>query len=217
MPSLSHQFLNRGFVYIAGLYIFAFFIIPYLPSIQAFIKSFIKKHQPYIDSRLNDCRTIIKQQEPYINQRLNSFLTDYKPYRTSLIFKNYDYRLIPTLRLTSLFASSIITIIFYHNGCWPVTSLLSSLLSALYIHHRYIGLYLYHPKSTRQAIVVEVVKDFVSNALPINEATRQEIGFEVVEGWINNAPTKVKEFIGWLFQKESRNRRRIPSRNNHLL
>ena len=225
MPSLSHQLLYRGFVYIAGLYILALFITPYLTA----VRRFIKKQKPYLKSLFTDYRPHLKSFLTDPRQHLNplhtdskpylqSILTDYKRYITSLLaVKDYDYRLIPTLRLTSLLATSIITIILYHNDCWPATSLLSSLTSALYIHHRYIGRHLYHPKTTRQAIVFEVLKDWILITLPINEATRQEIGFEVLEGWIINAPTKVKEFVGWLFQKETRNRRRIPARQNHLL
>ena len=218
MPSLSHQLLYRSFVYIAGLFLFSLFIRPYLPAIKSSNKRFVKQYRPYVNSRLVDCRKIIKsfikQHHPYIQ----SILSDYKPYLTSLLtIKDYDYRLVPTLRLPSLLATSIITIILYHNGCWPVTSLLTSLISALYIHHRYIGLYLYHPKITRQAIAFELVKDWVLHALPISETTRQEIWFEVVEGCIINAPTKVKEFVGWLFCNERRNRRKIPTRNSHLL
>ena len=225
MPSLSHQLLYRGFVYIAGLYILALFITPYLTA----VRRFIRKQQPYLKSLFTDFKPHLKSfltdrkqhlgplhtdYKPY----LQSILTGYKPYITSfLAVKDYDYRLIPTLRLTSLLAASIITIILYHNDCWPATSLLSSLTSALYIHHRYVGLHLYHPKTTHQALVFEVLKDWILNTLPINETIRQEIGFEVLKGWIINAPTKFEEFVGWLFQKERRNRRKIPTRNNHLL
>lgn len=211
MPSLCHQFLYRGFVYIAGLYIFALFIKPYLPVIKSFIrkhepylKSILIDYKPYLNSRVNAYRTAIKQRQPYITSLLNDYyaiIEQQQPYLTSLLtVQDYDYRLIPTLRLLALFTTTALAIVLYCGDCWPVTSLTISLLSSLYIHHRYIGRYLhYNGKSTQK---IEWV-------------------FGVVKGWIIDAPTNISIVFRWISGKERGDRRREgqggPPRRPHLL
>lgn len=211
MPSLSHQLLYRGCVYIAGLYIFALFIKPYLPVIKSFIrkhqpylKSILIDYKPYLSSRVNACRTIIKQRQPYITSLLidcYAIIKQQQPYLTSLLnVKNYDYRLIPTLGLLALFTATALAIVLYCGDCWPVASLTISLLLSLYIHHRYIGRYLHY-----------------------NEKSTQEIEwvFEVVKGRIIDAPTNISIFFRWISGKERgdgrRRGQRGPPRHPHLL
>ena len=164
------------------------------------IKTFIEKHELYLKSILIDYKPYLNSLLTNSKLHLNSFADDYNPYDTSLLaISHYDHRIIPTLRLTSLLAASILTIILFHNNCWPVTSLLVSAISGFYIHHRYIGRYLYYSEKSTQEIA---------------------IAFEVVEAWIINAPIIILWFYRWLTGKERRNRRRVPTGprgRNHLL